>query len=333
MTQTHTLWNEPLGWLLAPDPENPAVRYFALRDLLGRPQDDPELQQAKAEMMHSGAVPAILAAQHPEGWWFKPGAGYSPKYQGTVWQIIFLAELGADPADERVRRGCEYLLNHSRAANGAFSCSNPPVPSASVHCLNGNLIYALLRLGYADDPRLQAALHWQAQAVTGEGGFAYVKSGTSAPGFACAANLGQPCGWGAVKALRALAALPPERRTPAVQRAIESGAAFLLSRDPAQADYPYTERVSSTWFKFGFPLSYWSDVLEIADVLTALGYGGDPRLANVLQLIRSKQDAQGHWKLENSLNGKMWADIEQKGKPSKWVTLRALRVLKRSPQA
>jgi hypothetical protein len=47
-------------------------------------------------------------------------------------------------------------------------------------------------------------------------------------------------------------------------------------------------------------------------------------LANALQFILSKQDAQGRWKLENALNGKMWADIEEKGKPSKWVTLRAL---------
>ena len=90
--------------------------------------------------------------------------------------------------------------------------------------------------------------------------------------------------------------------------------------------------MSSTWFKFGFPLSYWSDVLETTTVLVELGYGGDPRLSNALQLILSKQDAQGRWKLENTLNGKMWADIEKKGKPSKWVTLRALRVLKRVAQ-
>src|SRR5690606_38970491 len=95
------------------------------------------------------------------------------------------------------------------------------------------------------------------------------------------------------------------------------------------ADYPYTERVSPYWFKFGFPLSYWSDVLETAAVLAELGYGGDARLAPAIDLILSKQDAQGRWKLENSLNRKMWIDIEQRGKPSKWVTLRALRVLKR----
>jgi hypothetical protein len=222
-------------------------------------------------------------------------------------------------------------LSHSIAANGAFSAYIKPVPSGSIHCLNGNLLYALLRLGYADDPRVQTAQDWQARAITGEG-IQYLKSGTAGPCFACSVNLGQPCAWGANKAMKALIAVPPDQRTPVMQRAVEVGVEFLLSRDPAMADYPYTERVSSTWFKFGFPLSYWSDVLETTAVLVELGYGGDPRLANALQLILSKQDAQGRWKLENTLNGKMWADIEKKGKASKWVTLRALRVLKRAAQ-
>jgi hypothetical protein len=325
------LSGDPLPWLLESDPANPEVRYFALRDLLDRSEDDPEVRQARAAIMTTGPVPAILDAQHPDGSWIKPGSGYSPKYRGTVWQIILLAELGADPTDERVRRGCEYLLNHSIAANGAFSAYQKPVPSGSIHCLNGNLLYALQRLGYADDRRVQTALDWQARAITGEG-IQYLKSGTSGPGFACSVNLGQPCAWGANKAMKALIAVPPDQRTPVMQRAVEVGAEFLLSRDPAVADYPYTERVSSTWFKFGFPLSYWSDVLETTAVLVELGYGGDPRLGNALQLILSKQDAQGRWKLENTLNGKMWADIEKKGKASKWVTLRALRVLKRVAQ-
>jgi hypothetical protein len=133
--------------------------------------------------------------------------------------------------------------------------------------------------------------------------------------------------------MRALLSVPPEARTPNVQRAIEAGVEFLFSRDPAVADYPYTKRVSSTWFKFGFPLTYWSDVLETTAVLVDLGCGDDPRLAGALQLVLSKQDDQGRWKLENALAGKMWADIEAKGQPSKWVTLRALRVLKRLGQA
>lgn len=319
---------DPLPWLLEVDPDNPGVRYFAFRDLLDRPEDDAEVRQARATIMKTGPVPKILEAQQAEGYWAKAGGGYSPKYRGTVWQIIFLAELGADPADERVRRGCNYLLSHSLATNGAFAASQQPVPSSAIHCLNGNLIAALLRLGYAHDPQVQAALRWQAQAITGRGEVQYFQSGTSGPGFACAVNQGQPCGWGAVKAIKALLAVPPAQRDPELQQALEVGTEFLLSRDPAIADYPYTERVSSTWFKFGFPLSYWSDVLETVAVLVELGYGADPRLSHALQFIRDKQDRQGRWKLENSLNGKTWADIEKKGKPSKWVTLRALRVLR-----
>jgi hypothetical protein len=129
--------------------------------------------------------------------------------------------------------------------------------------------------------------------------------------------------------MKALIAVPPAQRNSAMQGAIRVGAEFLLSRDPAAADYPYTERVNSTWFKFGFPQSYRSDVLETATVLVELGYGDDPRLINALQFILSKQDSQGRWKMERTFNGKMWADIEEKGKPSKWVTLRARRVMRK----
>ncbi|MFN8475275.1 MAG: nitrogen fixation protein NifH [Anaerolineae bacterium] len=317
---------DSVAWLLEPDPANPAIRYFALRDLLDRPPDDPDITGARAAIMASGPVPAILDAQHPEGYWEKPDGGYI-KYRGTHWQIIFLGELGADPRDERVRRGCEYLLSHSIASNGAFAYNSKPLPSGVVPCLNGNLLQAVIRLGFLDDPRVQRDLDWQARAVSGEG-VTYLKSGPSGPDFACAVNLGQPCGWGATKAMKALAEVPDAQRTPAIRRALEQGAQFLLRYDLAKADYPYTGNVSSTWFKLGFPLSYWSDVLETLGVLGSLGYGGDPRLDEAYRWLLGKQDAQGRWKLENSLNGKMWVDIEKKGKPSKWITLRALRVVK-----
>lgn len=325
--QSEHLNDDPLRWLMEPDLDNPGVRYFALRDVLGRSEDDSEVRQARADIMRQGPVPAILDAQHPDGYWVKPGGGYSPSYRATLWQIIFLAELGADPSDERVQRGCEYLLSHNMAANGGFSMSQRPVPSGVVHCLNGEPLYALLRLGYAQDPRVKTALDWQVRAITGQGQVRYYKSGTSGPGFACAYNLGQPCAWGATKAMKALKAVPQDQRTSEIQRAIEAGTEFLLSRDLSVADYPFTERVNATWFKFGFPLSYRSDVLETTAVLAELGYGDDPRLENARHFILGKQDSQGRWKMEKTLNGKMWADIEEKGKPSKWITLRALRVL------
>lgn len=327
MSWQQHLHGDSLAWLLEPDAANPAIRYFVLRDLLDRPADDPEVTAAQAAVMQSGPVPAILAAQHPDGYWEQPGGGYG-KYRGTAWQIIFLGDLGPDPADERVRRGCEYALSHGIAPNGGYAYNRLPVPSGVLYCLNGNVVHALIRLDRLDDPRVQGAIEWEARAITGEAPIQYYQSTTSGPGFGCAANVKQPCAWGATKALKALAAVPPAQRSPLVQAAIDQGAAFLLDHDLAQAAYPYTEKISSAWFKLGFPLSYWSDLLETLGVLAALGYGGDGRLAPAFCRLLEKQDAQGRWKLENSLNGKMWADIEQKGKPSKWITLRALRVIK-----
>ena len=76
-------WNlerEPaLPWLLEPDAANPGVRYFALRELLDKPADDQEVVAARQAVLTSGPVPAILDAQYADGYWVKPGSGYTPK--------------------------------------------------------------------------------------------------------------------------------------------------------------------------------------------------------------------------------------------------------------
>jgi hypothetical protein len=315
-----------IDWLLEKD--NPSVRYFALKQLRDRADDDPDVQSARRAIMRSEPIKTILAAQEDEGYWLKPGSGYSTKYQATVWQILFLAELGADGRQRPVRRGCEYVLQHAQAAHGGFSAYANARPSGAIHCLNGNLIWALIALGRGDDERVGRAIDWLAGAITGDDFDSFYASGTSGPGFRCAANNGQSCAWGAVKALRALTQVPPKWQSPRTGRATRQAAEFLLSRDLAQADYPYTGRISGEWFKFGFPLSYTSDVLEAALELGEAGYARDPRLTHAIDLVRSKRDADGRWTMKHSLNGKMWIDIETKGQPSKWITLRALRVLK-----
>ncbi|MGD0765786.1 MAG: nitrogen fixation protein NifH [Dehalococcoidia bacterium] len=308
------LRSDPTDWLLEED--NPSVRYLALRSIMELPEDDKKVVTARQAIMQQGPVPAILAAQHEDGYWVKPGAGYSPKYQGTVWQLMFLAHLAADGSDERVARACEYVLAHSRAKNGAFSASADVVPSAAVECLNGNLIHALYRLGWGSDARVQEAVTQLCLSIERRH-------------FQCPANAKLPCAWGAIKALLAFSAIPKEERTSEVKAAISEGADLLLSRSLAVADYPYRERINSNWFKFGFPLSYGSDVLEALRVLAELGYGAKPALTDALKLVLSKQDHLGRWKMETSLNGKMWVDIEKKGQPSKWVTLQAVRMLQR----
>jgi hypothetical protein len=131
--------------------------------------------------------------------------------------------------------------------------------------------------------------------------------------------------------LLALARIPPERREPHVQHAIEEGAAFLLSKDPLKADYPMpwgNTRPSSSWFKLGFPSGYVADVLQNLQALCELGYGSDPRLRPAVEWLLSKQDEHGRWKNQYAYNGKTWVDFERQGEPSKWVTLRACQVVK-----
>jgi len=329
---------EPLPWLLAHDAQNPGVRYFALQELLGHPADDTQVMEARAAVMSSGPVPAILAAQHPDGYWVKPGPGYGPKYRSTVWSLILLAQLGADGSDPRVRKAGNYLLDNAIANTGAFSING--TPSMAIPCLNGNLIAALLDLGWLKDERLKGVVEWEARVITGEGvapatdrdaALHYYRSGTCGPGFCCSANNRKPCAWGAVKAMLAFSKLPEQGRTSLLRDAIQLGVDFLLGKDPAVADYPTPQdtKPSRSWFQFAFPVFYVTDVLQNLEALTALGYGADPRLRRAVEWVLDKQDQLGRWKLEYSYRGKTWVDIEQKGKPSKWVTLRALRVLRR----
>jgi hypothetical protein len=328
------LRSDPVAWLLERD--DPAVRQLALRQLLDRPVDDPEVADSARAAMATGPIAAILAAQHPAGHWEKPGPGYATKYRGTVWQLIFLDQLGADGADPRVQRACEYVLAHTQAESGGFGASGVagaavPPPSRVIHCLNGNLLRALIGFGWLDDERVGRAVAWQATAITGEGMKRWYASGTCGPGLACAANERLPCAWGAIKALGGLGRIPPERRSESVSRAIEAGVAFLLSRDPAVADYPAgwdNTRPSGSWFKLGFPSGYVADVLQNLEVLAELGRARDARLRHATDWLLARQDGLGRWTNEYAYNGKTWVDFERQGRPSKWVTLRACRYLR-----
>jgi hypothetical protein len=287
--------------------------------------------------MRTHPIAPILEAQDPDGFWVKPGAGYGPKYTGTVWSLVFLDQMGADPRDRRVQRACDYVLEHAQTDSGGFGwesrAERRPPPSTVAHCLNGNLLRALIGFDRVDDPRVRRSVDWQARSITGEGDVVFYRSATSGPGFECAANEHLPCGWGAIKALGALARIPPRRRGPYVRRAVEAGVGFLFSRDPAAADYPMgwgNTRPNTSWFKLGFPSGYVADVLQNLEVLCELGHGRDRRVGRAIDLVLSKQDAQGRWRNEYAYNRKTWSDVERQGSTSKWVTLRACTVLKQA---
>jgi hypothetical protein len=336
MTWKKQLQKDTIPWLL--EPQDAGVRYLALRDLLELSPEDHQLKSARKSAHKDGPIAAILAKMNTEGYWVKPGPGYNPKYSATVWSIILLAQLGASVNEEKkIAHACKYLIDHALAQGGQFTMIASGAPSGTADCIQGNLLWSLMEMGY-EDPRLKKAYEWMARTVTGDG-IARMEqkdaplryyAGKCGPNFACGANNKYPCAWGGVKVMLAFSKLPIEQRAPLIRKAIHQGVDFFLSVDPVTAAYPtgWADKPSGNWWKFGFPVFYVSDILQIAEALVNLGYSADPRLSNTLNLIREKQDSEGRWLLEYDYTGKTWIDFGKKKQPNKWVTLRALRVLK-----
>ena len=133
---------------------------------------------------------------------------------------------------------------------------------------------------------------------------------------------------GVVKALKALAEIPKNKRSKDVKNTIDKGVRYMLKHHIHKRSHDLSRFSKPSWLRFGFPLMYQTDVLEILGILTKLGFK-DKRMQEAINLVVSKQDDQGRWKLERTFNGRFQTNIEQKGKPSKWITLKALRTLKR----
>lgn len=322
---------DPTEWLLRDD--NPSVRYFTLRDILGKLGDNSEVAKAREDIMAVGAVPAILTSQDKNGFWVNDRSFYKAKYKGTVWQLIVLAELGADGKDERVRKACEFILDNSQdRESGGFSQSAAVKAGGGRHgevipCLTGNMAFSLIRLGYLDDPRLWQGIRWMTTYQRFEDGDGEAPQVWPYDKYEMCWGR-HTCHMGVVKALKALAEIPVDRRTVDVNKAIKAGVEYMLIHHIYKRSHNLDRVSKPGWRKFGFPLMYQTDVLEILGILTGLGYR-DERMQEAVDLLASKQDEQGKWKLENTFNGRLQVDIEEIGKPSKWVTLNALRVLKR----
>jgi hypothetical protein len=334
---------DPTDWLLEAD--DPGVRYLALRDIVDA--GEKEVKAARTKAHREGPIATILDNMNPSGYWITPGLGYTPKFKSTVWSILSLAQLGASgEEDKRIDTACAYLLDHALAKGGQFTTRKPTDMGL---CLQGNLLSSLPELG-CKDKRLETAYAWMARRLTGEdlprkinadglgpaegvpGPFRYMKFITD-PLFGCRTNKGLACAWAGVSVMMAFSRLPAERRTDLINRAIEAGVDFFFSVDPATADFHDSKSgvPNIKWWQFKFPDFYATDILKMAEALTALGYGADSRLANTLDLIRNKQDENGRWLLEYVDHiRKMWVKYGSEGKPNKWITLRAMRVLKRA---
>jgi hypothetical protein len=322
---------DQIAWLLEED--NPSVRYFALADLFEKSKEDPEVLKAKAEIMQKGVVPKILAKQKEEGYWEEAKKFYTAKYKGTVWQILILAELGADGKDGRIKKACEFLLENSqdRESNG-FSISISAKTgggrsSGVIPCLTGNLVYSLIRLGYLQDVRVQKSINWITTYQRFDDGINEGPKGLPYDRYPMCWGK-HSCHMGVVKALKGLAEIPSTQRNKEVEKTISQGVEYLLQHHIYKKSHDLSKISKPGWLRLGFPLMYQDDILEILGILTQLGYY-DQRMQEAIDILVSKQDGEGKWKLENTFNGRFQTNIEQKGKPSKWITLNALKVIKK----
>jgi len=337
------LKEDPTRWLLEKD--NPSVRYFTLTDILERRKNDPEIRDAKQEIMKIGFVPKILAKQQNAGYWETPERFCTAKYKGTVWQLIVLAELEAEGKDERVRNSCEFIFKNSQdRESGGFSGLGSEIDGSShdrvLPCLTGNMVWSLIRFGYLEDHRVQQGIDWIVTYQRFDDGikeelkgWPYDRQGHPHCWGYTHIRYIHSCHMGVVKALKALAEIPPIKRSKDVEDTIEKGAEYLLKHHIYKRSHNLKRISILNWLKFGFPYLWQTDALEILRILIRLDYK-DERMQEAVDSVISKQDKQGRWKLESlpSPQGTFYrnfgTNLEQRGNQSKWITLNALRVLK-----
>ena len=308
------------NWLLSEEAD-PSLRHRVLRDVLGRPPDDPDVIRERKGIGRKGWAARILRLQHPQGQWDTAGTSafelYHPKYVATNWRLLVLSDLGVNGRHPGVVKAVKLFLRRFGGPSGDLGGRKSEV------CFTGNAVRMLARFGYLKDPGVQPAIDWLVRHQKSDGGWHCFRSRTGT--LDC---------W---EALAAFAALPPSHRSASIERAIERGAEFYLDRGLLrEGRTPY-----APWMRLHYPVHYYYDLLVGLDVLAALGYGEDRRMRPALDKLEGKRNRDGTWNLDAhhpdteapayQFRGPFYPfGLEVPGRPSRWITATALNLLRRS---
>jgi len=304
------LKGDPTKWLL--EDSNPSVKYFALRWLLGKPDDDEEVIVTSQAIAASEAVKKLLRRQKPEGYW---GTDTRP-HHGTQGNLQLLMWLGYQ-GNEGVNKAIEYRIGGCLQESGAYGVELKG-RLVELPCHGADLLHTMMWFGYRDDPRAKKLLNWLVN-IQGEDGI-----------WPCVSKLHPfSCLWATADVLRAYQNLPEERVTPQ----IEESRRLAIEQFLDSGFYRYGKtKPSPRWLEFGFPLRFDSDVLEVLELMAPYIAPDEGRIKPVLNLILEKQDENGRWPCEKHPKGGRWMkkfiEFEEIGQPSKWVTLHAMTMLK-----
>jgi hypothetical protein len=317
-----------IEWLL--EKTQPAVRYYALLNLLDRREDDREVRDARSKIGRVGWAADQLRQQGPQGFWERRGPRnvsewveflYNPPFGSTNWRALVLADFGLDSTDPRIRKIADLIFEFKLRLGSPFNFFYEE------SCLSANTARMMTRFGYGEDRRVRKLYDWLIEDQREDGG------------WNC--SQGTPGTLDAWEALAAFACVPKSKRSAKMMRAIEQGAEFYLQRKLFNEGPTY-----APWFRFHYPNHYYYDILVGLDVITQLGFSSDRRLRPALDILRGKRRRDGTWILDKvhpdiGRGTKVNPDvkklkplvIEPPGKPSKWITLKALTVLKRTEEA
>ena len=303
-------------WLL--QDVNPSIKYWTLKDLLEKLENDPLVQKTRTAISEQDIIRTIFSTQDSEGFWGDPRKLWG--YQNTVFQLLLLSELGFK-SDSRIEKAVEFLSRFQEEDGSFSSVLRTRKSSSKDFCITGIILKILLIFGYTVSS-VREALNYL---VTTE------DNGWSCNYYPMQKDKVIPtsCYMGGIKVLAAFARLPSPFVTAEVKDIIARNAEIYLENRIYwyRKDKHGKRAKKPSWTKFAFPLFWQSDVLDVLDVLTEL-HVKDERMQESLELIRSKQ-VEGKWILERTYP-KETGILGKVGQPSKWITLRALRVLKRA---
>jgi len=298
-------------WLLDSDP---SIRWQVMRDLMHEPAHDIDGERSRVATEGWGA--RLLALQAPDGLWV--GKAWSQDWTDTFHALELLRRFGLDPASEQARYAVGLVSEHVTWSDG----SPWPSPWADNRffegevepCINGNVVSTGAYFGVDMTPLVDRLLGEQLP----DGGWnCEVENGATVSSFGTTINV-----------LEGL--LEHERATggsPTVRQARRRGEEYMLERRLFRRKST-GEVIDSSWLQFSFPTWYHYDVLRGLDYLRDAEFEPDERVAEALGVVEDRRDVDGRWPLENVYAGEAHFQMEDgAGQPSRWNTLRALRVL------
>ncbi len=295
-----------IDWLLAGDS---SVRWQVMRDLLGMPHDRWAAERALVATQGWGRQ--LLAAQDPDGRW--AGALYSPKWTSTTYTLLLLERLGLERGDARALAGVRQLWESARWYGGGLTLAKSIREPET--CITGMLVLLAAAFGH-DDPRVDSTVDWLVGQQLADGGWncESIRRGSSHGSFHTS-----------ITVLEALSAYERCGGSVPVASAMAAGRRFFVDHRLYRS-HRTGEVVDPAFAQFPFPPQWHFDVMRGLEHFRAAGADRDDRLEAAIEEVRRARRADGTWPRYRPYPGRYWFALEEHG-PSRWSTLRAMRVL------